>query len=285
VIKYILGGNMITIKNTDINLKDTITCGQIFRYIKENDNSYTVILNDRVINIKKVNNDLIVKSNNYENLEKIVRNYLDLDRNYEILNKQIKENDNSLNDIIDFCKGFKIINQPKFECIISYIISANNGVPQIQNAVNNISKKYGKKVIFEDKEYFLFPTKEKLKNVTIDEYRNLKVGFRDKYIYEFVNKINNNEIDLNLIDNMSSEDAMKYLMNNKGIGEKVSSCILLFSYSRLDVFPIDTWVKKFMKEKYNIDGVENIKQFTKEKYNDYTGLVIQYIFHYNRNNK
>lgn len=274
---------MIKIENVDIDLEGTIECGQIFRYEKENDNSYTVILSDRVINIKKDNNNLIVKSSDENNLEKIIIDYLDLDRDYSLINNQLLIKDNSLKKVIDNCIGFKIINQPRFECIISYIISQNNGVPQIRNAVNNISEKYGKKVIFEDKEYYLFPSAKDLKDVTIEEYRNLKVGFRDKYIYEIVRKINDDEFNIDLIDDMSSYDAMNYLMNNKGIGEKVSSCILLFSYSRLDVFPIDTWVKKFMKDTYSIEGIDNIKKFTKEKYDNYTGLVIQYMFHYKRN--
>lgn len=274
---------MIKIENVDIDLESTIECGQIFRYEKENDNSYTIILSDRVINIKKDNNNLIVKSSDENNLEKIIIDYLDLDRDYSLINNQLLIKDNSLKKVIDNCIGFKIINQPRFECIISYIISQNNGVPQIRNAVNNISEKYGKKVIFEDKEYYLFPSAKDLKDVTIEEYRNLKVGFRDKYIYEIVRKINDDEFDIDLVDDMSSYDAMNYLMNNKGIGEKVSSCILLFSYSRLDVFPIDTWVKKFMKDTYSIEGIDNIKKFTKEKYDNYTGLVIQYMFHYKRN--
>lgn len=274
---------MIKIENVDINLKDTITCGQIFRYIEEIDNSYTIILSDRVVNIKEDNDSLLVKSSIENDLEEVIRDYLDLNRDYESLNKNLIKNDTYLSEIIDGCKGFKIINQPRFECIISYIISQNNGVPQIRNAVNNIAEKYGKKVIFEDKEYYLFPSAEDLKDVTIEEYRTLKVGFRDKYIYEIVRKINDDEFNIDLVDDMSSYDAMNYLMNNKGIGEKVSSCILLFSYSRLDVFPIDTWVKKFMKDTYSIEGIDNIKKFTKEKYDNYTGLVIQYMFHYKRN--
>ena len=96
-------------------------------------------------------------------------------------------------------------------------------------------------------------------------------------------KVNNKEFDLKKINDMNSVDALDYLMSNKGIGEKVASCILLFSYCRLDVFPIDTWVKKFMKEKYNIEGVNNIRKFTEEKFGKYSGLVIQYMFHYKRN--
>ncbi len=274
---------MIEIKNIDINLKDTITCGQIFRFTIEDDNSYTVIMEDRVVNLKQDNNKLVVKSNNEENLEKIVRQYLDLDRDYDKLNKEIIKLDSNMESIIKACSGFKIINQPKFETIISYILSQNNRVPQISKALDNISQKYGKKVIYEDKEYYLFPNLDEIKNCTIEELRSLKTGFRDKYIYEFINKLINKEFIIDDIDFMNSIDAMNYLLQNKGIGEKVASCILLFGYSRLDVFPIDTWVKKYMKETYNITNIKDIKDFTYNKYKEYSGLVIQYMFHYKRN--
>ena len=274
---------MITIKNTDINLKDTITCGQIFRYDEELDNSYTIILKDRVVNIKKENDNLIVLSNNENDLENVITNYLDLKRDYNALNKNLIKIDKSKKDIIKSCNGLKMIKQPKFECLISYIISQNNRVPQIKKALDNISKKYGKKVIFNNKEYYLFPNIKDLKNVSIDDYRNLKCGFRDKYIYEIIKNINEKNIDLDLIDKMSSEDALKYLMKNKGIGEKVASCILLFAYSRFDVYPIDTWVKKYLKDTYNITDIKKIREFTYEKYNQNSGLIIQYMFHYKRN--
>ena len=82
---------------------------------------------------------------------------------------------------------------------------------------------------------------------------------------------------------MSSEDALNYLKSLNGVGDKVASCILLFGYHRFDVFPIDTWVKKYMKDKYNIEGVDNIQKFVKNKYKEYSGLAIQYMFHYKRN--
>ena len=274
---------MIKIKNINLKLDDTITCGQIFRYTKEIDNSYTVILSDRVVNLKMDKCDLIIKSNNEENLEFIIRDYLDLDRNYELINKKIVEYDNEFKLIVDECTGFKIIHQPKFECLISYIVSQNNRVSMISKVLDNISRKYGKEVIFEGKTYYLFPTIDEIKDCTIEDLRQLKTGFRDKYIYEIINKINNNEFDLNLIDDMDSENALKYLMSNKGIGEKVASCILLFSYFKTDVYPIDTWVKKYMKDTYNIDSIKDIRQYTNNIYKEYSGLCIQYMFHVKRN--
>ena len=83
---------------------------------------------------------------------------------------------------------------------------------------------------------------------------------------------------------LNTNDALDELMKVKGIGMKVASCILLFGYSRFDVFPIDTWVKHFIAEKYNIkDNQKIISKFASEKFGKYSGLAIQYMFHSQRN--
>ena len=171
-----------------------------------------------------------------------------------------------------------MIHQYPLETIISYVISQNNRVPSITKSLNLISN-YGEKVIFNNKEYHLFPSLEQLKKLSIEDFRNCKVGFRDKYLYGIVNS----DLDINKIYKMNSNDALDYLMKYKGIGLKVASCILLFAYKKYDVFPIDTWVKKYMKDEYNIEGEKNIKKFASEKYGKYSALAIQYMFNSKRN--
>lgn len=275
---------MIRIKNIkDFNLHDTVTCGQIFRFNVEEDNSYTIVISDRVINIKQDNNDLLVKSNNECNLEDVIKEYFDLNRDYQKINNELISLNKDIKITIDKCNGLKMIKQDHFETLIAYIISANNRVFMIANCLNNIAENYGKKVNFEGKNYYLFPTPNDLANVTKEEFRNLKVGFRDEYIVNVVKKVNNNELDLDSIDDMSTEDALKLLMENKGIGEKVASCILLFAYFKTDVFPIDTWVKKYMLDNYNISSNKKIKEFALKNYGKYCGIAIQYMFHARRN--
>lgn len=271
---------MKKINKKDLNLKDTITCGQIFRY-EIVDEKYIIIINDRVVEIYEDDDFLYLESTIEEDLESVIETYLDLDRNYDEIGKYLLSNDPELDSIIKLSKGFKIIKQPKFETIISYMISANNNVRNIQRSVNMISIKYGKKVYFKDKIYYLFPTFNELKNIKLEELKELKLGFRSEYIYELLNNIN--EEDLDKIDDMTTDEALKYLMNYKGIGLKIASCILLFGYNRLDVFPIDTWVKKYMSDTYNISDISKIEEFTKTKYGEYSGLVIQYMFHSKRN--
>ena len=274
----------IKIKN-DFNLQDTVTCGQIFRFYLMDDNSYDIVLSDRVINVKVNDNYLIVKSNNYENLEEVVTNYFDLDNDYKYINDKLIENDIKIKNAVDFSKGLKMIRQEPFETIIEYIISANNGVNQIANAMDLIAKNYGKKIIFEGKEYFLFPKYNELKEITEEQFRNCKVGFRDKYIKNIIDKLNNNEISLSSFYDMDTTSSLNKLMENKGIGPKVASCILLFAYQKYDVFPVDTWVKKVMKNNYGIVGEANIRDFAKKTYGKYSALAIQYMFHYGRNKK
>ncbi|MBQ3020665.1 MAG: hypothetical protein IJD92_00390 [Bacilli bacterium] len=275
---------MIVIKNVkNMDLENTITCGQIFRFIKEIDNSFTVILCDRVVNLKYINGELYVDSNNEDNLEIVIRNYLDLDRDYLSIINDIKKIDSNLKPILNNSIGLKFIKQEPLECIVSYVISQNNSVRNIQNSLNLISFNYGEKVIFNNKEYYLFPTLDKLSKINSEEFRECKVGFRDKYLVDIISAINTDMLDINKMYDMDSEYALEYLMGFKGIGMKVASCILLFGYHKFDVYPVDTWVKKFMFDNYNIFGEENIRKYCKEKFGIYSGLVIQYMFNSKRN--
>lgn len=275
---------MIKIKiNKPFKLDDTVCCGQIFRFFKQDDSSYDIVIKDRVINVYLKDNYLYASSNNEYDLENVIINYFDLNTDYEKINDFLIKADKKLIPSIEFSSGLKMIRQDSFETIMAYIISANNSVNSIAASLNNIAKNYGKKVEFNNKEYYLFPTYEELKDVSISDYRNCKVGFRDKYLYEIVRKINNKEILLDEFYNLDTKTALEKLMENNGIGPKVASCILLFSYQKYDVFPIDTWVKKIMKSDYNIEGEKNIREFAVKTYGKYSAIAIQYLFNYCRN--
>lgn len=275
---------MIKIKiKRPFKLNDTITCGQIFRFFKQEDESFDIILKDRVINVYMKDDCLYVSSNDENNLERIVKDYFDLDNDYALMNNYLRKSDKKIIPAVDFSDGLMMIKQDPFETIIEYIISANNGVSQISNALNNIALRYGKKILFNNKEYYLFPTYKDLKDISVNDLRECKVGFRDKYLKAMIDKLNNNEINLDEFYNLDTKEALDKLMENMGIGPKVASCILLFAYQKYDVFPIDTWVKKIMKKEYNIVGENNIRKFAKEVYGKYSAIAIQYLFNYSRN--
>ena len=231
------------IEVADFDLKNSLMSGACFRVHEEDDGSFTNILNDRVINIKQIGNKLIIKSNKKNNLKKTIMNYFDLYRDYNKINNEIINYDIEFKNIINKCHGYHILNQDSFEMCISYIISQNNNVKRISSSINKLCELYGEKILFEGKYYYLFPKYENIKDLKEEDFSKLKVGFRSKYLVDFLSKYEE-LLDLNTFN---TKEAFNKLLTVKGIGPKVASCILLFGYKRLDVFPIDTWVKKYMK--------------------------------------
>ncbi len=274
------------IKSNGINLYDTLFSGQCFRMEEESDGSFTLILSDRVINIKEEGDYLVLDSNVLNDLDLVVTKYLDLERDYQFINSRIGDKCGILRDNIHLCEGYRILNQDKFEMFITYIISQNNNVKRIIGSVNKLSKLYGKRVYFRDKEYYLFPTFDEMKDITLEELKSIGVGFRDSYIRSALNKLAEDSLFLDKIDMMSTDKAIKELVSIKGIGIKVASCILLFAYGRLDTFPIDTWVRHFVSDYFSMkDEINVISKFMKETFGEYSGIAIQYFYHIQRNKK
>ena len=263
------------------NLKYTLECGQCFRWECIEDNTYIGVIEDRVIKIKQQGNKLLIWSSLTTNLEQAVSKYFDLNKDYLFLEKEIAKIDKNVEESLKYSSGIRILNQPLFETIISYIISANNNIKRISRSVKDISRKYGKKVLFENNEYYLFPTLEEIANITIDDLLECGTGFRARYIKNVINYFLDNKNFLMNLENMDTETARKSLMSLMGVGPKVADCILLFSLKRGEVFPIDVWVKRIMEKLYFKDntGIKEISEFAKDKFGKYAGIVQQHLFH------
>lgn len=264
------------------NLKCTLECGQCFRWKKIDGEYYVGVIKDRAIKVKQVDNTLCIISNNMDNLEEIVKNYFNLDLDYSSIEKRIALVDDNIKKAVTNTTGLRFLKQDFFETIISYIISANNNIPRISKSVNEISRRYGKKVELDGQKYYLFPTPEELKDVTKEEYRECGVGFRDKYIYNTVAKINNKEINLEEMYKMDTNSLKKELLSLMGVGPKVADCILLFACSRTEVFPIDTWVEKIMTKLY-FDNKEatkkQIQEYATNNFKNDAGIIQQHLFY------
>lgn len=271
----------IKIEVNYFNLKYTLECGQCFRW-KKVDEYYIGIIKDRVVKIRQEENYLYILSNKEENLEEAVKEYFELDKDYELIERRIAKVDEYVKKAVSNTSGLRHLNQDLFETIISYIISANNNIPRISKSVNEISKRYGKKIVFDNEEYYLFPTPEELKNVSMEEYRECGVGFRDKYIFNTVKEINDGNLNLDEIKELSTELLREKLLSLMGIGPKVADCILLFSCGRQEVFPIDVWVERVMKKLYfkeaNVSKKEILK-YSDENFGSDAGIIQQHLFY------
>ncbi|HBJ12522.1 MAG TPA: 8-oxoguanine DNA glycosylase [Clostridiales bacterium] len=270
--------------------KHIFDCGQCFRWNEMADGSYTGTFGRNVLNVKKENKEIRFKGLVDGNIEDICNKYFDLDRDYEKIKKDLSKIDNNMKTSINYGEGIRLLNQDLWETIISFIISANNNIPRIKGIIDRISKTYGEKIVWEGKEYYTFPTPKQLSKATIEDLRKLGLGFRDVRVYETTKIINAKKVDLEkLHKEENTQHVREILLTLPGVGPKVADCILLFStLKRLEVFPIDVWVRRVINELYikneNEEKVnkKEIEQLAKQKYGNLAGIAQQYLFYWKR---
>jgi len=276
-------------KPDSFNLVHIFECGQCFRWNMEDDGSYTGVISSGVINVKKDGEDFIFTGNVKGSLEEVVQDYFDLGTDYSEIKNKLAKVDEYLKESIEFGEGIRILNQDLWECIISFIISANNNIPRIKKIIERISTAYGKRINFKGKDYYLFPTVEELSKASVDNLREMGLGFRDKRVYTTTKMIKENVVSLeDLKKSKDSKFIEEELLKLDGVGGKVASCIMLFSLKRYDVFPIDVWVRRVMNDLYihNEDeekvSKKEIEKLAKEKFLELPGLAQQYLFYWKR---
>ncbi len=281
--------NLVILENVEnFDAKAIFTCGQAFRWYEETDGSFTTVHLGRVLNVLNDDNKVIFKGTNLEEFNEIWIDYFDLNTNYKEIRKTLSNNE-ILANAMDYGKGIRILNQNHFEMLISFIISANNMIPRIKKSIEVISMRYGKFICEdENRKYYSFPTIEELSKATVEELREFaKVGFRDKRIFDTVNMILNEKIDLDNFENLETDILREELLKFAGVGNKVADCIMLFSYKRGEVFPVDVWIKRVMEELF-IKEETPVKKISKEAdriFGKYAGYAQQYLFYYGREEK
>ena len=279
------------ISNIDsFELKDIFDCGQCFRWNEQQDGSYTGVFGDNVLNVAKIGNEVIFKGICKTDIKETVEKYFDLNRDYQKIKSELEKIDENMKKSIEYGQGIRILNQDLWETIISFIISANNNIPRIKGIIERLSKKYGKEIEWNNTKYYTFPTAKALKDVTVQEYRELGLGFRDIRLYETTHMILDKKVDLDAMkNNPNTMEVREQLLSLSGVGPKVADCILLFSdLKRFEVFPIDVWVRRVMNDLYihNEDETKvnkkQIEKIAQEKFGDLAGLAQQYLFYWRR---
>lgn len=267
---------------TDFELVHIFECGQCFRWEMQEDGSYVGIADGKVIVITKENDTVIIKNTSKNDFEAFWKNYFDFDFDYGKLKKQLSS-DVVLKTAIKSGEGIRILNQDLWECIISFIISANNNIPRIKGIIKTFCEIFGKKAEFSEYVLYSFPTPAELSQITLESLKPLRAGYRDKYLIDAIKKVSSGEVDLDFVKKAPYDEAKKELMKIKGVGNKVADCILLFGAGKKNAFPVDVWIKRVMETLYKDEMKDtDIHTFAKERFGEYGGYAQQYLFYHMR---
>ncbi|MEK6907678.1 MAG: DNA glycosylase [Thermoproteota archaeon] len=268
-----------------INLENTINSGQVFLWTKQKEFWYGI------------NGQDILKINNLGKITSYSKKKYDFFRNSDDIKEIIKSisKDKTTKIAVKKYLGLRLIRQDPFQCFISFIVSSNSNIQKIKSSLEKISIKFGKKIQFDNKEFYMFPEPKKIANATIQEIQNCGVGYRAKFIIDAAKMVESRQIDFDQLKKSNYQNAKETILTVPGIGNKVADCILLFSLDKLEAFPLDRWMIRILK-KYYLEKFElETKSITEKQYNTlhekivkhfgpYAGYAQQFLFKMEREN-
>jgi len=262
-----------------IDVDNSINSGQVFLWEKQGSDWYGIDGQD----VLKINKNGVIKS-----IRNLKTDFFRKNDNMQEIIKSISK-DKTVKKAVKEYEGLRLFRQDPFQCLISFIISSNSNIQKIKNSLEKITKKFGKKVKIQNKEFFLFPEPEKLAKATIDEIKSCGVGYRAPFIKEAAKMIILKKIDFEYLKKCDYHEAKKNICLVPGIGNKVADCIMLFSLNKLESFPLDTWMIKILEKYYSKEFKIETKTITQKQYEllhekivnyfgPYCGYAQQYLF-------
>jgi N-glycosylase/DNA lyase len=254
--------------NFEVNLDDTINSGQVFLWKKFNSKWYGV-------NGKKV----LILEDKLDKNNKDIHNFFRFDDNFQKIKNQLAK-DKVVKGAIRNFPGMRILRQDPFQCYISFIVSSNSNIPNIQTRLKKLCQAFGEKKVIHGKEVFLFPKPERLAKTSIGNIVKCGLGYRSKYVKEAAIAVDKGIIDFSSLKKLDYHDARDDLCQVFGIGKKVADCILLFSLDKLEAVPLDRWVLRILQKYYSNEFQIETRSITDKTYDDLHDKIIDHFGKY-----
>ena len=265
------------------SLDQTLGCGQVFRWDRAVDGTWTGVVGNSMIHIQQDGRKLTFDGAS----AKFIREYFSLDLNLGPVLASI-DCDSFIHTAIRSCKGLRLIRQPKWECLVSYICSTNSNIPAIRKRIAHIAEQFGDAIETDEGTYYSFPDPCALSANGSNALDVCKLGYRSPYVFKTACRIADRETWEATVSSMPYEEARRELMQCAGVGPKAADCILLFAFQKYEAFPVDVWIRRIMQQEYlpelstgsPLTGREydTIRSFAREHFGEYCGYAQEYLY-------
>ncbi len=272
--------NLTKIEAPNFDLAITLDSGQVFHW-DQRDAGYRGIINEQPVYVEQRGDSLLVT----RGLGVAVRHYFALDHPLGEICAAFPD-DPAMCAARDFCRGLRIIRQPEWDCLASFITSSMKQVAHIRQMSRALRERFGKRHLLDGAELFSFPSPERLAVCTERDLRACALGYRAQNLLATAKRVASGEADLRAWRNMPDAELRARLCELPGVGAKVANCVMLFSYERLRAFPIDVWIERVLREKYFPRArkltSERLRIFCDQYFGEHGGYAQQYLFHHAR---
>lgn len=242
---------------SEINLDYSIHSGQVFLWEKVANAWYGINGSD-VLSITPESNQIRAFS---ENPTDIFRQ----DDNSKKIIQSISKDKIVKNAVKNF-PGLRLLRQDPFQCYISFIVSSNSNIQKIRLVLQNLCRKFGTKVRFDGREFYLFPEPRFLAKAEENDLLACGLGYRTKFVKKAAKAVKSGEVDFEYLKKTNYHTAKESLVKIIGIGNKIADCIMLFSLEKLEAFPLDRWMIRVLQKYYSKKFLISNKTITEKTY-------------------
>jgi N-glycosylase/DNA lyase len=270
----------------DFDLEKTLDSGQVFHWQKIG-KGFVGTIGDLPVFVEKAGDLLKVRcgATPRGSVPGIVAHYFALDHPLAKICESFPD-DPAMNMARFFCRGLRIIRQPKWECLATFICSSMKQVAHIRQISLALRRRFGDKRKTGDHVVHIFPRAERIAGATQNDLRKCALGYRAKYLLATARLVSSGKCDLKGWSALPDIDLRERLCSLPGVGRKIANCVMLFAYERLRAFPIDVWIERVLKQQYfprkkKITELR-LREFSETYFGDHGGYAQQYLFHHAR---
>ena len=285
--------SVIEISAPDFDLAMTLDSAQVFHWQKMG-NGFVGTIGDLPVYVELRGNRLKVRDGAAPTmsprrpLPEIVSHYFGLDHQLTAICASFP-NDPVMNAACDFCRGLRIIRQPKWECLATFICSSMKQVAHIRQISAALRNRFGDKRKIRGRALHTFPSAQRIARASEKQLRACALGYRAKHLLATARLVSSGKADLEAWAALPDAELRKHLCAFPGVGAKIANCVMLFGYERLRAFPIDIWIGRVLRQQYfprrKKIAAQRLREFSETYFGEHGGYAQQYLFHHARVNR
>ena len=169
-----------------------------------------------------------------------------------------------------------------YELLIIAIVLQNATIKRSQQMLDALIGRFGTKLEFDKKELWVIWLPEVLDKISEQVLRDLKIGYRAKFIKRLSKNFANGEIDEYRLRNLDEACTKKELVKLYGVGPETARILLFEAYHHYNAFDhIAPWQQKiYSRLFYGKKSVPatTIRNDIKKRYGKYSMLAVHYIW-------
>jgi N-glycosylase/DNA lyase len=268
------------ITGKDFDLARTLDSGQVFHW-ESRDNGFVGAIDAKAVYVEQRGDRLFFAGAS----AKIIAKYFSLDHPLAEICRAFPH-DPAMSAARDFCRGLRIIRQPRWECLATFITSSMKQVAHIRQMSHALRTRFGARTMIYGSHVYAFPRPARLARATEEELRQCALGYRAKNLRLTARRVSSGQADLDSWRELSDDALRACLCELPGVGAKVANCVMLFAYERLRAFPIDVWIERVLKQEYfprkRKVTAQQLRAFCETYFGEHGGYAQQYLFHHAR---